>query len=179
MKRCTKCGQSKPVHGFWKMTKSPDGYQVWCKDCQRGVTRSPREPSSSPPTTADPLKAKARQAANASYHRGDNYVDGIAEELDGLIRPACCPHCFRIPDGPIQAHHYRGYACEVWLIVEPMCSLCHARCHALMRLAESRGEPPMEGYRAFHSESRETLERIKRHSLCKFFNELVDIISQE
>ncbi len=32
-KRCTKCGESKPVTGFAKCASLPDGKQKWCKSC--------------------------------------------------------------------------------------------------------------------------------------------------
>ena len=35
MKKCTKCGVEKDESEFNKSTKSPDGYQYWCKTCQQ------------------------------------------------------------------------------------------------------------------------------------------------
>jgi len=30
-KRCTKCGETKPVSEFWKSKQAKDGLQCWCK----------------------------------------------------------------------------------------------------------------------------------------------------
>jgi hypothetical protein len=40
-----------------------------------------------------------------------------------LIRPNTCSKCPN--SGPIEAHHYRGYEKEFWLVVEWLCVPCH------------------------------------------------------
>ena len=34
MKTCTKCQQTKPLDGFYKRLRSPDGLEAWCKVCR-------------------------------------------------------------------------------------------------------------------------------------------------
>lgn len=34
-KICTKCNRELPLSAFNKMSKSSDGYQHWCRDCQK------------------------------------------------------------------------------------------------------------------------------------------------
>lgn len=34
-KVCSSCGKELPIDSFWKNSKTPDGYQIWCKDCTR------------------------------------------------------------------------------------------------------------------------------------------------
>ena len=36
-KRCTKCGETKPVAKFHRNRLSPDGLACWCKECLRAV----------------------------------------------------------------------------------------------------------------------------------------------
>ena len=33
-KTCTKCGETKPVEGFVRWNRSPDGRHHWCKSCK-------------------------------------------------------------------------------------------------------------------------------------------------
>lgn len=34
MKTCTKCQASKPLEGFYKRKRTPDGREAWCKECR-------------------------------------------------------------------------------------------------------------------------------------------------
>lgn len=34
MKTCTKCQQTKGFDGFYKRSRSPDGFEAWCKVCR-------------------------------------------------------------------------------------------------------------------------------------------------
>lgn len=43
MKKCTKCGKSKPLSEFHRHKETPDGYQFWCKDC-RSISRRKTKP---------------------------------------------------------------------------------------------------------------------------------------
>ena len=42
-KECTKCGVRKPFTDFCKHSKTPDGYQYWCKACHAPKVRADRE----------------------------------------------------------------------------------------------------------------------------------------
>lgn len=35
-KRCTKCGEEKPLGGFYKASRHKDGHRSDCKECRRG-----------------------------------------------------------------------------------------------------------------------------------------------
>ena len=39
MKKCTKCGKTKPLSKFSKRAQSQDGYQLWCKKCTKEYRR--------------------------------------------------------------------------------------------------------------------------------------------
>lgn len=38
-KRCSKCGETKPLSGFHAKATNPDGLQRWCKDCRNAAER--------------------------------------------------------------------------------------------------------------------------------------------
>lgn len=40
VKRCSHCGRVLPVGSFYRSSRNTDGYQCWCKDCQRAYNRS-------------------------------------------------------------------------------------------------------------------------------------------
>lgn len=40
VKRCSRCGRDLPVGSFYRSSRNTDGYQCWCKDCQRACNRS-------------------------------------------------------------------------------------------------------------------------------------------
>jgi hypothetical protein len=60
MKRCSKCGETKPVAAFGKDKSTKDGLALWCKDCKRSKDAACR--------AADPEKFKARDAAFRAAH---------------------------------------------------------------------------------------------------------------
>lgn len=45
-KRCTKCGETKPLAAFHRDASSPDGHKRWCKACNNAAFREyyAREP---------------------------------------------------------------------------------------------------------------------------------------
>ena len=38
-KRCTKCGEEKPLDAFHRDASSPDGHKRWCKTCNNAASR--------------------------------------------------------------------------------------------------------------------------------------------
>ena len=40
VKRCSHCGRDLPVSCFYRSSRNTDGYQCWCKDCQRACNRT-------------------------------------------------------------------------------------------------------------------------------------------
>jgi hypothetical protein len=40
-----------------------------------------------------------------------------------LIKPSACAGCGR--EGPVEAHHFKGYSREYWLTVMWLCRRCH------------------------------------------------------
>jgi hypothetical protein len=39
MKTCTKCQATKPINGFYKRSRSPDGHEAMCKECRLAHNR--------------------------------------------------------------------------------------------------------------------------------------------
>lgn len=54
-KRCTKCGEVKPLAEFTKDKSKRDGHSPWCKVCERAAVAARRK--------ANPEKRRAREAA--------------------------------------------------------------------------------------------------------------------
>ena len=40
MKTCTECQQTKPLDGFYKRSRAPDGHETWCKVCRLDHNRA-------------------------------------------------------------------------------------------------------------------------------------------
>lgn len=43
MKRCTKCGTTKPLDDFHRQPTGPQGHHSWCKECANGAQRGVRK----------------------------------------------------------------------------------------------------------------------------------------
>jgi len=43
IKKCSKCGQEKPVSAFYKSAKAKDGLQSYCRECQSNNKSTPRK----------------------------------------------------------------------------------------------------------------------------------------
>jgi hypothetical protein len=67
MKRCTKCGETKPSSEFHKDSGRPDGLYIWCKDCQRAKSKAWRE------ANADKHKASVKAWRKANRERARAY----------------------------------------------------------------------------------------------------------
>lgn len=39
MKKCKKCGETKPLEEFYKCTTNKDGHKGYCKVCQSAISR--------------------------------------------------------------------------------------------------------------------------------------------
>lgn len=42
VKRCTKCGEEKPLNEFYREARSKDGHKAWCKACSNASDRARR-----------------------------------------------------------------------------------------------------------------------------------------
>ena len=80
-KRCTRCGQSKPLTAFSRKTKSKSGHQDWCKNCFRLYVPPRSYPRSNEPKRCASCK-KTRRAEE--FHSCDRHRDGLQ---------SYCMHC--------------------------------------------------------------------------------------
>jgi hypothetical protein len=77
-KRCTKCGQTKPITDFGVVSRRPDGRNCQCKPCVKEYTRVYRKG----PVRRAWVK-KARRKMDFSYRYGltvDQYDDLLAKQ---------------------------------------------------------------------------------------------------
>lgn len=72
-KQCPRCAKTKAISKFYTNSKSKDGLQVWCKDCQKAYSRKNHKPQRKTRTSspgARDLKA-AVQVATALRRFGE------------------------------------------------------------------------------------------------------------
>lgn len=134
-KKCSKCGEAKPLDEFHRNRKMPDGLQYVCKTCRaeerRAYYAANREYQDEVNRTwriANPEKVEqyyarerakypervaARSEVNKAVKRGD------FPPPSALV----CDHCQEAQAE--QWHHYLGYAPEHWLDVIAVCIPCH------------------------------------------------------
>lgn len=78
MKRCTKCGQDKPLTDFHKNKRSKDGLQYWCKPCV--LSDVPREP----------IEVEAKRCRDCGATKAASEFHSNKRAKDGL-QPYCKP----------------------------------------------------------------------------------------
>jgi hypothetical protein len=71
-KRCTKCGKSQPaVTEFYRSSKQPDGFSVWCKTCHANRDKEDPRYKRCP-------KCKKRRL-RTSFYKSDKNPDGLTK----------------------------------------------------------------------------------------------------
>lgn len=145
MKRCCRCGGSKPLSEFFRSKRSPDGHKAHCKACDvaardkwrrenaehkkrtdrawraknpassRAAAKRHRERHPDRVATPDANKARARKALNHAVENGD------------LIKPDSCERCGAVVASRLLHGHHEDYAQP--LEVEWLCSTCHGLQH--------------------------------------------------
>jgi hypothetical protein len=72
MKKCSKCGEEKPLSGFHKDKSKQDGYTYQCKDCRRGnLQRWRKSPEGNAKYNAN---QRRRYAENPARQRERRYA---------------------------------------------------------------------------------------------------------
>jgi hypothetical protein len=105
-KRCSKCGELKPILDFPRNRKSRDGYHLYCKVCHNAQVR----------------ESKNRlHGGSRHYHLRRRYGIG-AEEVKMLIdaQGGICPICRRRPATQVDHDHKTGRVRGV------LCLYCNA-----------------------------------------------------
>jgi len=81
-KRCSRCGETKPLHAFNKMARSPDGLQNYCRQCKAEAQKEYR---------ATPRGRQLKREAAARYfksNKGKAAVKKCQDKRKERIPPA-------------------------------------------------------------------------------------------
>tara|TARA_Y100000310_G_C20444154_1_gene697519 strand:- start:45 stop:512 length:468 start_codon:yes stop_codon:yes gene_type:complete len=147
MKRCTGCGEEKPVSEFGKLTAAKDGLAYRCKAC-RGLYRkanaehiyqyNKRWFEDNKESHAESRRQyynnnKGRYRKSSERYRIAHPEKIVAHHCvanamssGSLVRPSNCSNCGA--EVAVQAHHW-SYEKEYHLDVEWLCKACHVKAH--------------------------------------------------
>ena len=166
-KVCFKCGAEKPLTGYYKHPRMPDGHVNKCKECnKKDVTANRKDnlkryqeydrnrPNREHRIIQACERVKARKEIDPDYkervhlikrewaernqHKRKAQSAATNAVRDGkLERKTSCEHC-GVFDKPLQKHHW-SYLEEHWLDVVWLCTKCHGAEHR--RLNELGRDP--------------------------------------
>lgn len=125
-KRCTKCGEEKPVEEFQRERRRLSGRTAQCKTCRSQYDKANRERLSAQQRRwehENPDRRDARRARYVERHKAKVKARSDlnhAVERGEIIRPGVCDSCGGSAE--VQGHH-RDYARP--LEVEWLCQGCH------------------------------------------------------
>ncbi len=151
MKTCSKCKKPKSLSEFHKNRYKNDGLQDSCKSCGKIRQREYQRTANGKAAILKAVKkyqktvkgratqrlyrqsekAKAAQKLFREHHQ--NYIKAVravnsAVKSGELMSPKyflCYEEsCFEQAE---EYHHYKGYAKEHWLDVDPLCIKCHRK----------------------------------------------------
>lgn len=101
-KRCSRCGEEKPLSEFYRRARSPDGLQSWCKACSLCA-----------------VKKFHQQEGRSVVHRSVKYGLTKEEVRLMLLIPVCQACGAPLPDSYSQKFdhcheggHFRGVLCH-------------------------------------------------------------------
>lgn len=128
-KKCSCCGEEKPISEFNRFKRSSDGFQAWCKKCKRLADRQRR------PQQREWAQQRSETDEWRSYRSGvqRRYRRRHPKTMEAhllvkrairsgvLVRPESCNRCGT--GGRIEASH-DDY--DKPLEVEWLCRACHA-----------------------------------------------------
>ena len=154
-KRCTGCGEVKPLVEFHKSTHGELGRASRCNSCRAQAARASylenrkevvKQCREYRERKAEEIRSKSRARNRDRAAEFREYMRRLREEHPEIVRahdavakalksgalkkPAACSACRRSDVPRLVGHHYRGYSPEHWLDVEWLCDRCHARHHA-------------------------------------------------
>jgi ribosomal protein S27AE len=134
-KRCTKCGQEKPLTAFLRGARYRDGYRAQCRACEAAYMRQWRRQNLEYSRAKARRQNRRRQAWLEAYRQTPAYRQKQAVRKAtywavqaGLIaRKDHCERCGAGGPGVILNRHHPDYTSAlriVWL-----CTLCHGQMH--------------------------------------------------
>jgi hypothetical protein len=144
-KRCTKCGETKPLEAFYRNRRNRDGRQVSCKACDRAYKRANPEKKRDQerrwrarhPEVARAIGKRSREkrreqiketARRASVSPAGRARAALARAIKrgDMVRPDVCEDCGQCPETVLHGHHPDH---SKQLEVEWLCNPCHAKRH--------------------------------------------------
>lgn len=131
-KKCFKCGETKPLSGFYKHPKMADGHVNKCKECNKKDVRENRKLNIDYYREYDVSRGSRQSAEYQRNYRNEFPMKYAAHRLvsnsirDGrMLKPSCCEQCGMSHDY-IHGHH-DDYALP--LVVRWLCPPCHKAWH--------------------------------------------------
>lgn len=139
-KQCFKCGEVKPISGFYRHPKMADGHLNKCKDCTKKDVRSHRIDSAESVRAYDRERAKRPEAVARRKSYAERYQQDHRERRaahykvnnavrDGKLAKRPCAFCGAADNLEAHHHDYSRPLDVTWL-----CTPCHRRFHALERM---------------------------------------------
>ena len=121
MKLCTMCNQVKPLDEFYNRPDRENSTLCWCKVCRREYQRNrPRQSQLKRSQASEakykekyPDRRKAKTAINNAVRLGK------VPRVEGLL----CRDCGK----QAEQYHHESYEPDQWLVVVPLCRLCHGK----------------------------------------------------
>lgn len=148
-KRCTKCGEIKPLSEYHRHSSLKDGRFNSCKVCERAKARqwhaanpgrSRQWERENPESVARTRKRARAKRADAERLERQKYQERYPEKTKArrvfakalqtgkLVKPASCEDCGVRPEKTIDLHgHHHDYSKP--LDVEWLCRACHGKRH--------------------------------------------------
>lgn len=123
-KRCTKCGELKPLDEFYRNRSFGDGRQPSCKACFN-ITKKAYRDANPEKTKRAAERWRAANIERVRLHARVRDTVGRALRRGDLVRPEACERCGRVQR--IEGHHH-DYTKP--LEVEWLCGYCHKAEHA-------------------------------------------------
>lgn len=80
-KKCSKCGRELPIECFYTYNRSKDGYQCWCKDCQKEYFKENKSKIMSWLNNYN-LTPKGRSIYLANRHKQHDKEKGLDNDID-------------------------------------------------------------------------------------------------
>ena len=127
-KRCSKCKDFKQLSDFYKHSSKKDGFQSYCKSCQR-IYNQTEKVKAYQILYGQTKKGKARNKRFNTHHpnqiKAKNTVNN-AIQAGKLPRPDTlfCTYCYEMA----QHYHHPDYSKPLKVI--PLCRKCHTRIHS-------------------------------------------------
>lgn len=130
-KRCTRCGQTKPLELFKKDSRASDGRDACCKECAGKSQKAYRERPDIQKRDAE----RARQYKNPRvFYRYNPEAQAAHNQIKAAIRMGLLPKASERPcrlcsNQATEYHHHNGYGVGHELDVIPLCRSCHRLTH--------------------------------------------------